>query len=123
MADITSIAKQFVQYYYHVFSKDRTLLEPLYRDLSMLSWEDQPFQGAANISEKLTSLPFQKVEHKITTQDAQPASPTGNIIVLVTGLLLVDDGNNPLQFSQTFQLVPDGSSYYVLNDIFRLNYG
>ena len=72
----------------------------------MLSWEAQPFQGARSIMEKLTvcialsevvlggiysivqSLPFQKVQHKITTQDAQPASPT-NIIVLVTGLLLV----------------------------------
>lgn len=27
--------------------------------------------------------------------------------------LQVDDSTNPLQFSQVFQLIPDGSSYYV----------
>jgi len=122
MADVNAVAKQFVEYYYNVFAQDRSQLMALYRDSSMLSWEAQPFQGARNIIGKLTSLPFQKVQHKITTQDAQPASST-NIIVLVTGLLLVDGGENALQFSQTFQLVPDGGSYYVLNDIFRLNYG
>jgi hypothetical protein len=74
----------------------------------MLSWEGQAFQGGSTIIEKLTvrihiflkivsngihsvvqSLPFQKVQHKVTTQDAQPVPPIGNIIVLVTGLLLV----------------------------------
>jgi hypothetical protein len=25
----------------------------------------------------------------------------------------VDDGVNPLQFSQVFQLIPEGGSYYV----------
>lgn len=27
--------------------------------------------------------------------------------------LQVDDSPNPLQFSQVFQLIPDGASYYV----------
>jgi len=55
----------------------------------------------------------------------------------------VDDSPNPLQFSQVFNLIPDGGSYYVcvhmhhlppheplliaakfsFNDVFRLNYG
>ncbi|KNZ75517.1 Nuclear transport factor 2 [Termitomyces sp. J132] len=70
------------------------------------------------------SLPFSKVQHKVTTLDAQPSSPTvASLIVSVTGLLVVDDSTNALQFSQIFQLIPDGSSYYVYNDIFRLNYG
>ena len=52
----------------------------------------------------------------------------------------MDDSQNPLQFSQVFQLIPDAGSYYVYvllesgfaspiltrlpryNDIFRLNY-
>lgn len=29
----------------------------------------------------------------------------------------------PMRFSQTFQLLPGSGSYYVFNDIFRLNYG
>lgn len=36
------------------------------------------------------SLPFQKVQHKVTTLDAQPSSPTvASLIVNVTGLLVV----------------------------------
>ena len=70
------------------------------------------------------------MQHKITTLDAQPSSPTvSSILVNVTGMLIVsallsdidarsdpvqvDDSQNPLQFSQVFQLVPDGGSYYV----------
>lgn len=35
-------------------------------------------------------LPFQKVQHKVTTIDAQPSSPTvASLLVSVTGLLLV----------------------------------
>jgi hypothetical protein len=124
MADINTIAKQFTDFYYTTFDSDRTNLQSLYRDVSMMTWEGTPIQGAASIAEKLTSLPFAKVAHKVVTLDAQPSSPTvASLVVSVTGLLLVDDSPNQLQFSQVFQLIPDGASYYVFNDIFRLNYG
>ncbi|KAF7731630.1 Nuclear transport factor 2 [Apophysomyces ossiformis] len=125
MADITNIAKQFVDYYYATFDADRSQLGPLYRDHSWLTFEGaDPIGGAARIVEKLTSLPFGKVVHKVTTMDAQPSNPSvASILVTVTGALVVDDSPNPIMFSQTFHLIPEGSSYYVLNDIFRLNYG
>ncbi|KAI0694161.1 nuclear transport factor 2 [Cerioporus squamosus] len=124
MADINAIAKQFTDFYYTTFDTNRAGLQNLYRDVSMLSWEGTPIMGASAISEKLTTLPFEKVQHKVTTMDAQPSSPSvASMIVSVTGLLLVDDSPNPLQFSQVFQLIPDAGSYYVYNDIFRLNYG
>lgn len=43
---------------------------------------------------------------------------------MVTGDLAVD-GNvtTPLKFAQTFHLMPNGASWYIHNDIFRLNYG
>ncbi|KAM5542635.1 hypothetical protein V8D89_003596 [Ganoderma adspersum] len=123
MADIQSIAKQFTDFYYSTFDTNRAGLQSLYRDVSMLSWEGTPLVGASNITEKIVSLPFQKVQHKVTTLDAQPSSPTlASLIVSVTGLLVVDDSPNPLQYSQIFHLIPDGGSYYVYNDIFRLNY-
>ena len=60
------------------------------------------------------ALPFQKVEHKISTLDAQPSSPSqASILVLVTGQLVVDDSPNPLSYSQSFQLIPEGETYYV----------
>jgi len=124
MADINAIATQFTGFYYSTFDSDRSGLASLYRNESMLTFEGTPLQGVTAIIEKLTSLPFSKVVHKVTTCDAQPSSPTDpSILVSVSGQLIVDDSPNPLAFSQTFHLLPDGASYYVLNDIFRLNYG
>ncbi|KAK2460625.1 hypothetical protein APHAL10511_007095 [Amanita phalloides] len=124
MADINSIAKEFVGFYYSTFDANRAGLAPLYRDSSMLTFEGSQLQGTTDIVDKLSSLPFQKVVHQVVTLDAQPSSPAvASLIVNVTGLLLVDDGDKPLQFSQVFQLIPEGGGYYVFNDIFRLNYG
>ncbi|OJJ51517.1 hypothetical protein ASPZODRAFT_21970 [Penicilliopsis zonata CBS 506.65] len=123
MADFKGIADQFVGFYYQTFDADRNGLAGLYRDHSMLTFEDSPCQGTAAILEKLTSLPFQKVVHRVATLDAQPASENGSILVMVTGALMVDDQPQPMNYSQTFQLQPDGQgSYFVFNDIFRLVY-
>ncbi|KAL5511912.1 NTF2 [Sanghuangporus vaninii] len=124
MADINAIATQFTQYYYQTFDNDRSQLGALYRQESMMTWEGQQVQGVQGIVEKLTSLPFAKVVHNITTIDAQPSSlQAANLLVSVMGFLKVDDGEHPLQFAQVFQLIQDQGSYYVFNDIFRLNLG
>ncbi|KAF8312006.1 nuclear transport factor 2 [Clavulina sp. PMI_390] len=127
-----AIAKQFVDYYYNTFdtipadegqlNARKASLQSLYRDGSMLSWEGSQILGGAAIVEKIASLPFQKVLHKVTTIDPQPTSET-NLVVLVTGQLVVDDSTNPIHFSQIFHLISDAGSYYVQNDVFRLNYG
>ncbi|KAG6829855.1 hypothetical protein H0H92_003298 [Tricholoma furcatifolium] len=129
MGDINAIAKQFTDFYYQTFDSKNpdspqsiSTISALYRPHSMLTWEGTQILGSEAITEKLVNLPFQKVEHKITTFDAQPSSPSvASIIVSVTGLLVVDDSPNPLQFSQTFQLIPDGASYYMLIDRFIKN--
>jgi len=78
------------------------------KDRSMLTFEKDPFQGTASIIEKLSvswdirsvvgrgwsdttlqNLPFQKVQHRVDTVDAQPSNETGGILVLVTGALMV----------------------------------
>ncbi|KAB8229938.1 Nuclear transport factor 2 [Aspergillus alliaceus] len=124
MADFQSIAQQFVQFYYQTFDSNRASLAGLYRDQSMLTFETNSVQGVANITEKLTSLPFQKVAHQVGTLDAQPSNQDGGILVMVTGALLVDEEQKPMNYTQTFQLLPDGAgSYFVFNDIFRLVYG
>ncbi|KAJ7349085.1 hypothetical protein DFH08DRAFT_135186 [Mycena albidolilacea] len=122
-ANIDAVATQFVEFYYKTFDSDRTQLTSLYRDGSMLTFEGAQIAGATSITDKLVNLPFQKVLHKVTTKDAQPSSSSvASLLVSVTGLLVVDDSPNPLQFSQIFHLMPEGGSYYVFNDIFRLNY-
>ncbi|OJJ00409.1 hypothetical protein ASPVEDRAFT_39873 [Aspergillus versicolor CBS 583.65] len=89
----------------------------------MLTFETASVQGVSAIIEKLSNLPFQKVQHQVATLDSQPSSEQGGILVLVTGALLVDDEKKPMNYTQTFQLQPDGAgSYFVFNDIFRLIY-
>lgn len=88
----------------------------------MLTFEGQKFMGSQQILQKLTGLPFQKCQHHISSLDAQPSLSSG-ILVFVTGQLLPEGESNPLKFSQTFHLVPVGSSFVVSNDLFRLNYG
>lgn len=89
----------------------------------MLTFEQSQIQGAKDIIEKLSNLGFAKVAHRISTLDAQPASPSGgDVIVMVTGELLIDEEQRPQRYSQVFHLMPDNGSYYVFNDIFRLNY-
>ncbi|KAL4991326.1 nuclear transport factor 2 [Aspergillus falconensis] len=123
MADFQNIAQQFVTFYYQTFDSNRAGLAPLYRDQSMLTFETSAIQGVAGIIEKLTTLPFQKVQHQVSTLDAQPSGDHGGILVLVTGALLVDEEKNPMNYTQTFQLMPDGAgSYFVFNDVFRLIY-
>ncbi|OEJ81904.1 Nuclear transport factor 2 [Hanseniaspora osmophila] len=120
--DFNTLAQQFTEFYYNQFDSDRTQLGNLYREQSMLTFETSQLQGAADIVEKLVSLPFAKVAHRITTLDAQPASPAGDVLVMITGDLLIDEEQNPQRFSQVFHLIPENNSYYVFNDIFRLNY-
>ncbi|WVQ79163.1 hypothetical protein IAT38_001259 [Cryptococcus sp. DSM 104549] len=121
MSDPVAIAEQFTQFYYQQFDSDRSGLASLYRENSMLTWESTQIRGVNDIVAKLVGLPFQTVQHKVVTIDAQPSNPeVASIIVLVTGQLLVDDGQNALQFTQIFHLIPEGGSYYVFNDVFRL---
>jgi len=123
MADFNSIAQQFVQFYYQTFDQSRENLAALYRDNSMLTFENAAVLGVASIIEKLQGLPFQKVRHQVATLDAQPSNESGGILVLVTGALLVDEEQKPMSYSQAFQILPDGQgSYFVFNDVFRLVY-
>ncbi|KAI9887316.1 MAG: Nuclear transport factor 2 [Watsoniomyces obsoletus] len=123
MADFQEVAKSFVNFYYGAFDQNRPSLSALYRPQSMLTFEGAAVLGEPEIVAKLVGLPFQKVAHRIATLDAQPSGESGGIMVMVTGALLVDEEQNPMNYTQTFQLLPDGAgSYFVLNDIFRLVY-
>ncbi|KAL6917964.1 hypothetical protein ACHAPO_000230 [Fusarium lateritium] len=118
------VAKQFVEFYYNTFDTDRKGLASLYRPHSMLTFESASVLGAEAIAEKLVSLPFQKVKHQVSTIDAQPSNEQGGIIILITGALLIDEEQNPMNFSQTFQLHRDQSGqYFVYNDLFKLVLG
>ncbi|KAL9328858.1 hypothetical protein ACSQ67_003861 [Phaseolus vulgaris] len=138
--DPDTLAKAFVEHYYSTFDTNRPSLANLYQDASMLTFEGQKIQGASNIVAKLTSLPFQQCHHTISTVDCQPSGVNGGMLVFVSGNLQLAGEQHTLKFSQVlppplplslslslfvrmFHLMPTPQgSYYVLNDIFRLNY-
>ncbi|KAK4265054.1 hypothetical protein QN277_026157 [Acacia crassicarpa] len=121
--DPDALAKAFVEHYYTTFDTNRAGLVTLYQNESMLTFEGQKIQGASNIVAKLTSLPFQQCQHSITTVDCQPSGFNGGMLVFVSGNLQLAGEQHALKFSQMFHLIPTPQgSYYVLNDVFRLNY-
>lgn len=124
-AQFNEIGKAFVAHYYQAFDasiEQRSTLQTMYQDASMLTFENEQFLGMQAIMTKLTTLQFQTVQHQPTTTDCQPTLNNG-IQVFVTGKLAVDGGTNPLMFSQSFLLYPTpAGSWYIHNDFFRLNY-
>ncbi|GBG62091.1 hypothetical protein CBR_g28567 [Chara braunii] len=116
------LAKAFVDHYYKTFDANRALLANLYQDHSMLTFEGNQFRGAQAIHEKLTGLPFQQCRHVISTVDCQPSGMPDGMIVFVSGTLQVEGEQHVLKFSQMFHLLKGPTSFYVFNDIFRLNY-
>ncbi|MET9572441.1 nuclear transport factor 2 family protein [Streptomyces virginiae] len=121
-ADIDTIAKNFADHYCQTFDNQREGLAKYYREQSMLHFEGEARLGRESIMEKLTNS-FLKTQHRISTFDAQPTNIVpGAVLILVNGEVLIDDEPRALQFTQTFHLIPDDKSYWLLNDIFRLTY-
>lgn len=94
-------------------------------------------QGTQAIVSKLTSLPFQRCQHKVTSLDSH-AVPSGGVLVFVTGQLLVgpfqemtwtllqilisghpvlqtEGESRPMPFSQVFHLANISGSWVVTN--------
>ncbi|XP_073515492.1 nuclear transport factor 2 isoform X1 [Phyllobates terribilis] len=112
------IGCSFVQHYYNLFDTDRAQLKAIYTDSSCLTWEGQQYQGKDAIIEKLSMLPFQKIQHSITSQDHQP-TPDNCIISMVVGQLKADD-DPVIGFHQMFLLKNVQDTWVCTNDMFRL---
>ena len=104
--DADEMAKTFVKQYYSAYDDDRSNLGVFYREASMLTLEGQKIQGPVNIVAKLTSLPFQKCKHGITTIHCQSSGPAGGTLVFVDGLLEVDGQEYAPMFIQVLPLPP-----------------
>uniref|UniRef100_A0A8C4VRV3 Nuclear transport factor 2 n=1 Tax=Gopherus evgoodei TaxID=1825980 RepID=A0A8C4VRV3_9SAUR len=108
------VGTSFVHLYYQRFDSSRVELSALYVSISL------------TLLKRLTSsliilndgLPFQKIQHSITSQDHQPA-PDNCILSMVVGQLKVD--NDPVMgFHQLFVLKNISDNWVCTNDIFRL---
>lgn len=121
---VEMVGRAFVDHYYNLFDNDRPSLSSLYQPTSMLTFEGLKIQGVEDITKKLIELPFEQCHHLISTIDAQPSSVAGGILVFVSGSLQLQGEEHALRFSQMFHLIPTVEGrFFVLNDVFRLNYG
>ena len=122
-AQFNEIGTAFIAHFYQTFDTNRAALQTLYNERSLLTYEGKQFMGMQSLMTHLTSgLGFQTVQHATTTTDCQPTEANG-IVVFVTGKLAVDGSTNPLNFAESFVLMPTPEgSWYIHNDTFRLNY-
>ncbi|KAJ5818386.1 nuclear transport factor 2 [Penicillium riverlandense] len=116
--------EEFIKHYYQVFDVDRAALYKFYRDRSMLSFTfSSDCKGAASITRKLVDLPFRKdVQHKIHAMECQPSNDHGGVLVLVHGALFYNEPRQVVTFTETFQLLPEGDSYFIFNDVFLITH-
>eukprot|EP00455_Lapot_gusevi_P009618 TRINITY_DN1431_c0_g2_i3.p2 TRINITY_DN1431_c0_g2~~TRINITY_DN1431_c0_g2_i3.p2 ORF type:complete len:129 (+),score=43.30 TRINITY_DN1431_c0_g2_i3:64-450(+) len=126
-ANIDDIARSFVQFYYSLFDdkSKRANVAALFQANSMVTFVDTKVQGQEAILKHFTEgVNFNNVSHTPLSIDAQPTGP--GILVFVTGHIRVDDSPNPLYYSEVFHLMPtdaSNQSFWVLNYVFKLNYG
>ncbi|MCO5597496.1 hypothetical protein L7F22_051574 [Adiantum nelumboides] len=102
---------------------NRSSLVSFYEDGSMLTFKGQKVAGVQNIMGNLTGLAFQECKHNVSTINCQLSGPCGGMLVFVSDNMQLPGKEHALKFSQLFHLLPnEAGSFYVHNDIFRLNY-
>ncbi|CAK6434480.1 unnamed protein product [Pipistrellus nathusii] len=110
----------FIQHHHQVSDNDRTQLGTVCIDVSCLMQVGQQFQRKAVTVEKLSSLPFQKIQYSIMAQDSihQPA-PDSCILSTVVGQLKAY--KDPIMgFHQMFLLKNINDGWVCTNDMWRL---
>ncbi|XP_048086329.1 nuclear transport factor 2, like isoform X3 [Alosa alosa] len=113
------IGSQFVQLYYQHFDNDRVKVGDLYYDDCFMTFEGSTLRGKNNVMAKLSSLPFQAIQHIITAQDHQP-TPDSCVMSMVMGQLKADQ-DQVMGFQQVFLLRNFDNKWLCTNEMFRLS--
>ncbi|XP_013638584.1 PREDICTED: ras GTPase-activating protein-binding protein 2 isoform X2 [Brassica oleracea var. oleracea] len=115
LADPHIVGNAFVKKYYNHLYESPSQVHRFYLEDSVLGRPGS--DGEMAINEQIMSFDYENSKIQILTADSQ-ASYMSGVVTLVTGLLTVNDGER-MRFSQSFFLVPQKGSYFVLNDVFR----
>ncbi|KAL1220054.1 Nuclear transport factor 2 [Cardamine amara subsp. amara] len=122
LVDPHIVGNAFVQKYYNHLYESPAEVHRFYLQDSVLGrpgsdGEMVSVKSLKAINEQILSFDYVNSKIQILTADSQ-ASYKNGVFTLVTGLLTVKDGER-MRFSQSFFLVPQRGSYFVLNDVFR----
>jgi len=114
------IGEQFLSFYYNAYKTGQRgdQLQSLYAPDSQMTFEGDLRSGTEAIKQKLNSLTFQSIDHKITTMDVQ-AIDNETLLIMVVGMLKTDN-DPPHAFSQNFVIKAHQGGYYVKSEIFRM---
>ncbi len=119
--NVQNIANLFLEQYYGTMQAPRAARQNLvsfYSNASLMTYTGSSYRGLKDISEKVESFGFEKIEYQNMNSDVQEGPVPGSILVLVNGYLQMD-GSDQFRFSQLFNIIPNGSGgYYIHNDIF-----
>lgn len=119
--NVQNIANLFLEQYYGTMQAPRAARQNLvsfYSNASLMTYTGSGYRGLKDISEKVESFGFEKIEYQNMNSDVQEGPVPGSILVLVNGYLQMD-GSDQFRFSQLFNIIPNGSGgYYIHNDIF-----
>ncbi|KAL0657888.1 hypothetical protein Bca4012_078473 [Brassica carinata] len=120
--DAQIVGNAFVQKYYtHLYEKPAEVYK-FYLEESVLGrpgvgGEMVSVKSLKAINDQIMSVDYQNSKIQILTADSQ-ASLKSAVVTLVAGLVIGKDGERK-SFTQSFFLVPQNGSYFVLNDVFR----
>ncbi|XP_023644952.1 putative G3BP-like protein isoform X2 [Capsella rubella] len=122
VVDPHTVGNAFVQKYYNHLYESPAEVYQYYREDSVFGrpgsdGEMDSVKSLQAINDKIMSFDYENSKIQILTADSQ-ASYKNGVVTLVTGLLTVKEGERK-RFSQSFFLVPQNGSYFVLNDVFR----
>ncbi|XP_039154990.1 nuclear transport factor 2B-like [Eucalyptus grandis] len=119
--DLIGKAKQFMENYYRTFDANRADLVNLFREESVLAFEDQHIKGKEAILAKLTSIP--ECHHEIADFNCLRHCTPGSMLVFVCGQTWVGgtkDKAHAVLTNQTFHLMPTPQGgFYVGTQIWR----
>merc|ERR1712137_521908 len=86
-AQFADIGKAFVQHYYKEFDSNRINLQQLYKEPSMLTFENEQFMGMQTIMQKLTvSLTIRKLCTALSCSALSPACAAAATVAATTAV-------------------------------------
>lgn len=140
--EVKDVSQMFLEHYFGQYDSTRDNLGNLFKETkaSVLSHEGTSFMGRNDIMTKLKSLPNVMHNGQSFTVDVQcvnEADKPAILFMLMSGQIVIDENQineikagkltidkaNQIKFAQVFQIVKENNSYYIGNQLFRLNYG
>lgn len=117
------VSNIFLEQYFSMMQQNREArmnLRNFYSEVSQMTYTGSTYRGLKEITEKIESFSFEKIEYTNMNSDVQEGPIPGSIIIFVNGYLQMD-GTDQFRFAQVFNILPNGNGgYYIHNDIFSI---